>query len=128
MVVFYDEGILDIWSYGKYFPSLDGVLLDLVSQNLFWEKLKNIKAVGEVVLTDNFRIDLVCSQAYKSLEYWWIVLMYNGVLVEDLAQGTKLILPNPSEVAYLLAEIKIIAREESWQDSVEGLEEEEEEG
>lgn len=110
MIVFYDEKIQDVWAYGKYFQSLDGVLLDLVSQNYFLERLKKIKAVGEVVITDDFRIDLVCWQRLGSMEYWWVVLLYNGVLVEDLVNGEKLYLPDVSEVNYLLAEMKLKAR------------------
>lgn len=111
MIVFYDENIGDLWSYGKYFPSLDGVLLDLVSQNLFWDSLKKIKPVGEVLITDDFRIDLVCMSVFGSLEYWWIILLYNGLLIEDLVNGVRLLIPDPSAVNYLLADIKIKARE-----------------
>lgn len=108
--VYCDESIGDVWSYARYFPLIDGCLLDFVSQNYFWDRLKKIKVVGEVVVTDDFRIDLVVWEFYKSKEYWWIVLLYNGVLIEDVRVGTRLLLPDASEIDYLLADVKLKAR------------------
>lgn len=107
--VFYNTDVEEN-SYGRFFPQLGIWLLDLVSPNYFWDRLKTVKAVGEIELKDDFRIDLVSWEQYGSKAYWWVILLYNGLQVEDLVKGTRLLIPDLSEIEYLFSDVKLKSR------------------
>ena len=70
--------------------------LDFLSNNLTNFKPRYAVGYYRVSAKDVMRPDLICYKQYKTVKYWWLILMINGVMnpLMDLKPGMQLMIPN----------------------------------
>lgn len=76
--------------------------------SFFLAELRELPSKGQyTVRTELARPDLVAFRFYRSTQYWWIVLLYNGMITpDDLTAGTVLSIPAESDLSNLFFRLK----------------------
>ena len=74
----------------------------------FLLNLSSIPSIGRFTVTgDESRPEIVSNKLFSSVQYWWILMYYNGITaVDDLTSGTQLRLPDPDALENLYFTLK----------------------
>jgi len=77
-----------------YTPSFDTPVYDIL-YSYFWNNVVNIPQGGSFVVSgEENRPDLISYKIYGETQYWWIILLYNGLSSnEQVTAGLELKYP-----------------------------------
>ena len=64
--------------------------------SVFFRELDTVAEISEhKVLEDEYRFDLISYNNLQTVDYWWIIMDYNGYINWDIKIGDKYKIPNP---------------------------------
>jgi len=77
-----------------YTPPFDTPVYDILF-SYFWTQVVNLPQGGTFVVSgEENRPDLIAYKIYGDTQYWWILLLYNGLVKnEDVTAGMELKYP-----------------------------------
>jgi len=103
---------LDIARYMLYTDENDDGVYDALDSRLL-VKIPTLKTAGTFVVTrQEFRPDLVSYELYQQVNYWWVILHYNGLTSPlEITQGTRLKYPSIQDVESLILSLKADSRQ-----------------
>ena len=90
--------------------SVNGITeLDYLKSNLHKFQPKYPVVSYRIKETDLMRPDLISYQMYQTVEYWWLILMYNQVLdpFSELKVGDLLYIPNMLDIYEYYKEYRV---------------------
>ena len=90
----------------KFVPFLNNCH-DILQSSIYYE-IKKLPLAGKyIVLTDSRNPALISYNIYGDTQYWWILLLYNDIVVlEELETGKMLLFPSIDELAELYFNLK----------------------
>lgn len=102
---------IDLGRYMQYVESGDEGVYDSTDSRIL-VKLPTLPVQGEYVVTsEEHRPDLISYKLYQQVNYWWVILHYNGLRSPlDLVQGLKIKYPSIQSVEGLILNMKADAR------------------
>lgn len=97
------------YEFSKFFPFNELSGFDM-TRSYFAQQLGYIPEFGDMeIITNEGRVDLCAVDGMGQTQYFWILLMYNGIIdVNELSTGTILKIPDKNKLEELYFRVKSI--------------------
>ena len=95
----------------KFFDFVDDNIDPLTSFML--ENIKSLPSNGSyMVLNEEKRPDLLSYKIYEDTQYWWLLLVYNGILdISELKAGTLIQYPAKEHIEILYQNASLLRKQ-----------------
>lgn len=104
------------FDFTKFVPWTEAAGFDIL-RSYFCNKLGEIPSDNDFeIITEEGRVDLIANSMYEGTycptQYWWIVMMYNGIYdIDELKTGCRLKAPNLEDLEDLYFRVKSMGSE-----------------
>lgn len=95
------------FTMGKFMEFLDDNFDPITSHVL--NSLKDLKPKGKITIAGmDKRPDVISYQIYSDVQYWWVLMIYNGwTSVDDVKNGNDCIYPDIADLEDLYFSLKV---------------------